>query len=150
MFERTASERTMLERRLPARPRWRQRSWSLMVAGALLCSIGCSGDDGKHTISGTVTFKGEPVPAGEVRFTPDMSKGNNGPVVLARIKEGRYETPSDKGVVGGPYQLRVSGFGSAPNSKDPTASDFGRPMFPVHRQDVDLPREDHEFDIVIE
>jgi hypothetical protein len=53
-------------------------------------------------------------------------------------------------VVGGPYQLRVSGYGAAGNSKDPTAPDFGRPLFPTHRQSVDLPKEDYEYDITID
>jgi hypothetical protein len=121
---------------------------SLLLAAALF-SIGCSGDDGKYAVSGAVTFKGESVPAGEIRFTPDTSKGHKGPVVLARIKEGRYETPRDKGVVGGPYQLRVSGYGAAGNSKDPTAPDFGRPLFPIHLRSVELPKEDHEYHIEI-
>ena len=120
-----------------------------LILAAMLFSIGC-GDDGKYAVSGAVTFKGEPVPAGEIRFTPDMSKGHNGPVVLAKIKEGRYETPRDKGVVGGPYQLRVSGYGAAGNSKDPTAPDFGRPLFPIQRRSVELPKEDYEHDILIE
>ena len=121
----------------------------LLILAAALFSIGC-GDDGKYAVSGTVTFKGEPVPAGEIRFTPDTSKGHKGPVVLARIKDGRYETPRDKGVLGGPYQLRVSGHGAAGNSKDPTAPDFGRPLFPIHRRSVELPEADYEFDIAIE
>lgn len=120
-----------------------------LILATTLFGIGCR-DDGKYAVSGIVTFKGEPVPAGEIRFTPDMSKGHNGPVVLAKIKEGRYETPRDKGVVGGPYQLRVSGYGASGNSKDPSAPDFGRPLFPTHRQSVELPKEDHEHNIVIE
>lgn len=120
----------------------------LVLAGALF-SIGCS-DDGKYAVTGAVTFKGKPVPSGEIRFSPDTSKGNNGPAVLAVIKAGRYETPRDKGLVGGPYQLRVTGYGAAGNSKDPTAPDFGRPLFPVHRVFVEFPKEDYEYDIAVE
>lgn len=109
--------------------------------------VGC-GDDGKYTVSGSVNYKGEPVPSGEIRFTPD--KGNKGPMVLARIKDGRYETPKDKGLVGGHYQLRVSGYGAAGNSKDPTAPDFGKPLFDPHRKDFEFPKEDYEFNIEID
>lgn len=113
----------------------------------LLVSTGC-GDDGKYKVTGSVNFKGDPVPSGEIRFTPD--KGNKGPMVLARIKDGKYETPQDKGLVGGHYQLRVSGYGAAGNSKDPTAPDFGKPLFEPHREDVEFPKEDHEFNINID
>lgn len=113
----------------------------------LVMSVGC-GDDGKYTVSGSVTFQGKPVPAGEIRFTPD--RGNKGPVVLARIKEGAYETPRDKGLVGGYYQLRVTGYGAAGNAKDPSAPDFGKQLFPTYREDVAFPAEDYQFDIRID
>ena len=109
-------------------------------------SIGC-GDDGKFTVIGTVTYKGQPVPAGEIRFTPD--KGNKGPIILVRIKDGKYETPKDKGIVGGAYQLRVSGYGAAGNSNDPTAPDFGKQLFETYREDVEFPKEDFEHNIEI-
>ncbi len=120
-----------------------------LILATVLLSIGC-GDDGEYAVSGAVTFKGEPVPAGEIRFSPDTSKGNGGPMVLAVIKEGRYETPRDKGLGGGSYQVRVSGYGAAANSNDPTAPDFGRPLFPIHRVSAEFPKEDHEYDISIE
>lgn len=119
---------------------------SVILASLVMC-VGC-GDDGKYKVSGTVNFKGNPVPAGEIRFTPD--KGNVAPMVLVRIKNGTYETPDDKGLVGGHYQLRVSGFGSAANSSDPTAPDFGKPLFDTYREDVEFPREDYEHNIDID
>lgn len=113
----------------------------------LTTCVGC-GDDGKYKVTGTVNFNGKPVPAGEIRFTPD--KGNKAPMVLVRIKNGAYETPDDKGLVGGAYQLRVSGFGSAGNTKDPTAPDFGKPLFKTYREDVEFPKDDYEHNIEIE
>ena len=67
----------------------------LLLSAAALLSVGCA-DDGKYTGSGAVTVKGRPVPAGEIRFTPDTAKGNDGPLVLARIKDGRYEQYYEK------------------------------------------------------
>ena len=92
--------------------------------------------------------KGEPVPAGEIRFTPN--KGNKGPMVLVRIKEGKYQTPKDKGIVGGAYQLRVTGYGAAGSTQDPTAPDFGKPLFPIYREDVEFPKEDLEHNIEVD
>ena len=112
-----------------------------------LLATGC-GDDGKFTVSGTVTFEGEPVPAGEIRFTPD--KGNKGPIILTQIKDGKYSTPDNKGIVGGAYQLRVSGFGNAVQSKDESAPDFGNSLFSIYREDVEFPLQDTEHNIDIE
>ena len=70
--------------------------------------------------------------------------------MLAKIKDGRYQTTDDKGVVGGAYVVRVTGYGKAIESKDPTASDFGRSLFPAQRLYVELPNEDSEYDIAIE
>ena len=125
---------------------------SRLLAIAILSSLtvfagGC-GDDGVYKVSGSVNFKGKPVPSGEIRFTPD--KGNKGPMVLARIKEGKYETPKDKGVVGGAYQLRVTGYAAAGNSKDPSAPDFGKQLFKTYREEVDFPKEDSEHNIEID
>ncbi len=122
---------------------------SLLAMFALTLLLGCS-DDGRFLLSGSATFQGEPIPSGEVRLTPDVDKGNRGPAVLAKIKDGRYQTPEDKGVVGGAYVLRVTGYGQAVNSRDPTAPDFGRRLFPAQRLYVELPKEDYEYDIVIE
>lgn len=118
-----------------------------LVVCLLSLIAGCA-DDGKFAVSGSVTYKGQPVPSGEIRFTPD--KGNKGPMVLARIKDGKYVTAADKGIVGGAYQLRVSGYGAAGNAKDPSAPDFGRPLFSPYLQDVEFPMQDFEHDINIE
>lgn len=122
---------------------------SFVFAIVVLLCVGC-GDDGVYRVSGKATFKGKPIPSGEIRFTPDGSKGNRGPAVLAKIKEGHYETPKDKGVVGGAYQIFISGYAAAGNAKDPTAPDFGRQLFPDEVHEVDFPKEDYEFDITIE
>ena len=119
----------------------------ILVIGLSAC-VGC-GDDGKYKVSGSVTYDGNPIPTGEIRFTPNIR--NQGPPVLAFIKEGKYETPKDKGLVGGSYQLRVSGFAAAGNSKDPSAPDFGKELFKKpYREDVEFPKEDHEHNINIE
>src|SRR5262249_16001491 len=63
-------------------------------------------------LKGTVRFKGQPVPAGWISFTPDSSKGNQGSVKVAQIKDGVYDTSlgADPGVVPGPTVIRIAGF----------------------------------------
>jgi hypothetical protein len=88
----------------------------LPVAGTLCLTLslltgGCSSSDGpaRFPVSGSVTFNGEPVPAGAVVFTPDHEQGNQGPAAYAPIHQGRYETEKGKGVIGGPHKVRITG-----------------------------------------
>lgn len=76
-----------------------------------LLLTGCNASDSpkRFQVSGTVTFNDQPVPAGEVILTPDHEKGNQGPAAYAVIRQGRYETERGKGVLGGPYKVRVTG-----------------------------------------
>jgi hypothetical protein len=60
---------------------------------------------------GTVTFKGQPVPAGVIAINPDFTKGNDGPQGMAEIKNGRYDTRSlAKGAPSGPVVFMIDGF----------------------------------------
>ncbi len=65
-----------------------------LVVALLLA--GCGGDPSKPKlgkVSGTVTYKGQPVTSGTVRFTPDASKGGEtGQVASGQIEsDGSYE-----------------------------------------------------------
>jgi len=106
----------------------------------LLAAPGC-GDGGPklYEISGTVTFKGQPVPAGTVMFTPDQRKGGSGPSGLATIKQGRYDTADSDGtgVMGGPYVVQIIGLDGKPTEMCPE----GVPLFPDYTESIDLPRQ---------
>lgn len=73
---------------------------------------GCSSEKKLSQISGKVSFKGEPVPAGYVTFTPDVGKGTNGQVVGFQIKDGSYDSNRNTppGLPPGSYQVRIGGF----------------------------------------
>jgi hypothetical protein len=76
-------------------------------------TTGCGGSANKvGQLKGKVMFKGQPVPAGYISFTPDASKGNQGSVKVAQIKDGLYDTSlaSDPGVIPGPNIIRIAGF----------------------------------------
>jgi len=77
------------------------------IAGVAVC--GCSRNKGpeRYSIRGSVTFKGEPVPLGQIAFEPDASQGNKGPGGYADIIAGRYTT--HMGAVSGPHRVRISG-----------------------------------------
>lgn len=127
----------------------------LVLRGAacflLLMAVGCGGSGlTRYRVSGKVTYRGQPVPAGEVRFSPDHEKGNSGPATIAIIVDGAYTTPRGKGVVGGPHKILVTGYQKSGSEKDETAPDFGAAMFPEHESFVTLPEENTTHDIAID
>ncbi len=95
---------------------------------ALLLVAGCKGES-SYPVSGTVTFDGKAVPAGEVVFTPDASKGNSGPAFLAEIKDGVYQSPVGRGHIGGAYTARLIGFDGKPAEGKGLVDARGTPLF---------------------
>ncbi len=86
----------------------------LLLAGFV---VGCSDTSGpkRFRLSGEVKFDGQPIPHGDVLFTPDGSKNNSGPQGIAPIRNGRYDTSASdgKGIAGGPTVIRITGFTAA-------------------------------------
>ena len=97
----------------------------------MLCFISMGCETGlvvnRFPVSGEITFQGKPVPLGEILFSPDSSKGNQGPASFAVIKDGKYSLGTDKGIVGGPYKLSISGFDGVPDKSGENAN--GQPIF---------------------
>lgn len=80
--------------------------WGAILA---LSIAGCSGrSDGRIDISGPVTWKGQPVPAGFVVFNPNVAEGNVGAQGMAPIVKGRYDTRAKGGRPVTPGSLLVS------------------------------------------
>ena len=85
----------------------------IVVVPLLLITVGCSPAPKTVQLSGKVTFKGQPVPAGYITFMPDVGNGNSGSTKLLRIKDGIYDSstePPDQALTPGAYQLRIAGF----------------------------------------
>ncbi|MCI0703766.1 MAG: hypothetical protein L0241_22130 [Planctomycetia bacterium] len=88
--------------------------WKVAVLGLLAMGVmvGCKDTEQKRNrVSGKVTFNGQPIPYGEVLFTPDDSKKNSGAQGIAPIRDGQYDTSAagGKGYGGGPAVIRVTG-----------------------------------------
>ena len=86
----------------------------LIVAFAV-CAVllsGCSSKPKPAQLSGMVTFKGQPVPAGYVSFAPDVGNGGRGELRVFQIKEGAYDSAKENppGINPGPYFVRIAGF----------------------------------------
>lgn len=88
------------------------RRWiaALLVVVAALSGCGPRGPQ-RFQIEGAVTCDGKPVPSGTIRFEPDSTKGNRGPVGYAAIIDGRYATATEgsKGSLRGPLVAILTG-----------------------------------------
>src|SRR3954471_21332016 len=80
---------------------------SLLLAVVLAACAGCRGHLDKSAVKGTVKFRrGEIIDQGMIEFSPVNSKSGN--QSGARISEGTYEIPQDKGLRPGKYIVRIS------------------------------------------
>lgn len=128
-----------------------QQPLSLALLGAAVVTLilsGCADSNGpsQYTLSGTVLYKGKPVPVGEITLSPDGARGNTGPGAIASIKDGKYQTMPGKGIVGGAYVVRIIGFDGV--STDPMSS-AGKALFPPYETQVEFPRESTTHDFAI-
>jgi len=78
----------------------------------VLLLLGCNSKPKLAQLSGKVTFKGQPVPAGFVSLTPDVGNGGRGPVTVLQVKDGVFDSAQQQppGLLPGPYLVRISGF----------------------------------------
>ena len=120
-------------------------SWSgggaAMATIACCCLMGLAGcgesGPGKYHVSGEVTYRGEPVPAGMVTFSPDTRRGNSGHQGFAEIHNGHYSTSggNGRGTVGGPHIVAVLGFDGQTSTEE---SPHGKMLFPEYRLEHDI------------
>jgi hypothetical protein len=82
----------------------------------LALASGCGNSVSGTRVTGKVTFKGQPVPAGKVYIKADPSKGNTGHTGYATISNGAYDTGAPGGQAGptGAVILEVEGIDPTP------------------------------------
>jgi hypothetical protein len=112
------------------RPRRRR-----LLAPTLALAVGlagCGSDNGLNLakVSGKVTFKGQPVPFGQIMFMPDDTKGTTGPPALGNISgDGSYIMSTEEsgdGAIVGYHKVSITGLdpkplpGSTKNTDDMT------------------------------
>ena len=116
-----------------------RRCVGLFLLFQLVLLVGCKDSGpGRFRVSGNAKFEGNPIPFGDVVFTPDGSKKNSGPQGIAQIRDGKYDTAASggKGFGGGPTIIRVTGF-----------SGEGGKVICEYQYKADLPRSETTHDI---
>lgn len=115
-----------------------------------LCLIlsGCQEEEKLYRVSGTIKYDGKPIPKGLIFFDPDPTKGTPGTQGFANIENGKFDTSlanQGKGIRGGTYAIRISGFDGVEGPEAP----FGQFLFPEHQLTKELPAEEQTFDYEI-
>jgi len=110
----------------------------VLAASVAALPSGCGGAK-VHHLSGTVSFKGKPVPTGHIVFEPDTAAGNTGSPAYAKIKDGHYDTRAEgQGTLGGPHIVQIHGRDGIPRGELVS----GLPLFPDYTTKVDLPKQE--------
>lgn len=112
---------------------------TILLGFGVLC-LGCA-ESGpvNYKLSGTITYKGDPVSKGEVFLRP-VGGGSGG---FGFVRGGRYETLDGKGFEGGTSKITFHGF-QKPNKNGQSGD-----LFQPYTVEVVLPEEDHVYDIEI-
>ncbi len=117
--------------------------WTMLV---LFLTVGCGGPAGngpvRYAVSGQVTYDGAPVPVGFIEFLPDTSLGNSGPGGGAPIRDGVYQADASRGVVGGPYIVRIRGTDGVPTTEEGEELPEGTQLFPLFETEYEFPNQD--------
>jgi hypothetical protein len=109
---------------------------ALALVSATLVGCGRRDPNTLYEVSGSVTFAGQPVPAGRIVFEPDEARGAAGMVSIADIQNGSYRTRPRRGFGGGPCQVTIYGNdGTMPTEEKDTS------LFTPWQTTIDLPRE---------
>jgi hypothetical protein len=110
---------------------------------ALATSVGCQKSNGLTPVTGRVTFKGSPVPMGNVSIEPDASQGNKGPQCRSSIINGVFTSRPEFGSVSGPVIVDVEGLENRPDREFPV------PLFPRYTFKTEIPKGKATLDIVV-
>jgi len=101
-------------------PAPRRLCWTAFLACSLftlaLTLGGCGGGSAPlQPVSGKVSYRGTPVPTGQIVFIPDASRGGSGPLAVGEIRaDGTYtlKTGQAAGAAPGWYRITIASVGS--------------------------------------
>jgi len=104
---------------------------TLLAVVTLALLIGCGGPDSdRASVSGKVTFDGEPVETGQIAFEP-QGQGRFG---IAQIVDGAYQMPAQQGPTPGKYTVRITADRPSSKAAQPAPEVSGRPTGTSYEQ----------------
>lgn len=82
----------------------------ILLIGALSSAVmtGCGADANKAVVAGTVTYQGNPIEKGQIRFIP--AADSNLPMAAALIADGEYRLDRNGGVPQGTYKVSIEAY----------------------------------------
>ena len=100
---------------------------SLGCAMAPVFLGGCNSNDGPErvVVSGTVTYNGNLIPEGDIRFMPVAT--STMPMAGAAIKDGKYKVDGRGGVPVGTYKIEIEAYRVEPGVTNPPIMARGAP-----------------------
>lgn len=105
----------------------------LVVLLALAACNGCRrGGPERVVVSGTASYRDEPIPSGTIRFIPQQ--GQQLPSAVARILDGRYSANANGGVCVGTYRIEIVAHRTDPRYRTAATS---------HEAEAELPTEQY-------
>ena len=103
----------------------------MLVCVVLALFLGCgSPDSGRASVSGKVTFDGEPVKTGQISFEPQ----GQGRIGIAQIVDGAYQMPPQQGPTPGKYTVRITADRPSGKPAQTTPEVSGRPIGESYEQ----------------
>jgi hypothetical protein len=126
-----------------------RRAAAVSLGGLYLwAALGCDrGGPTRYDVSGTITFNGSPIPAGQIVLNADHQAGNKGPQGRAGIVNGQISIEDDMGTVAGPQWLQISGYDGQSYKDNEGLTRIGKELFPRAYKQVELPKRDMKLNI---
>jgi len=105
----------------------------VLLTFLLAALSGCGKTDpyGRLSLSGTVTFRGQPLDKGVIDFLPPDPQGNG---ARAMIQDGKYRIPREQGLPPGTYRVLIAS--PEANTTDPPAGPPGMKMPPLGKERI--------------
>jgi hypothetical protein len=110
----------------------------VLLALAALAPAGCGagGGSARESVSGTVTFDGQPLQRGTIEFQP--ASQTEGALATGAVTDGRFEIPRGEGPTPGNYGVAIYNAGDAPPPLAPGELP-GPPKFNTKHRAADVP-----------
>ena len=87
---------------------WPNPGLLLAAVACLAVLAGCGDGIERVKMSGKVTFEGQPVVDGKIRFMP--KQGTEMPLTIEPVKDGQYDTSTSGGVPVGSYRVEIRAY----------------------------------------